>query len=166
MSFRSSLLAVWRLRKSLERMAWLRLQQVNAQMRLVTLRAQQVEVEMSRAREETAVQLRVGMESSVLQVRSLAWFKQERERLERAKSELVEQVRSAQAEYRRRQTDREKIESVIAGRRAAYEYASARREDARVDEAHLQRRAREGTKSNEGEEQLTNAGNRLAGSSA
>ena len=143
MPFRSPLLSLQRLRLSLERVAWLRLKTLHAQIAAASARLDGLQQEKKSILKATAGSLREGVQSEELRLDSVTALEFEEARVDKLLKKLVEQRQEAEREYMRCRREREMVENAIEGEREAYEEELRGREQAAVDDETLQRITRE-----------------------
>lgn len=143
MAFRSPLLAVQRLRSNLERLAWLRLGTVHAQIAAAGIRLRSLQEEIAGVRTTTAKRLIEGTASEQLRIDSVGALEFERSRAIRTLDQLAQQRRSAEEDFLRYRRERQIVQNAIALEKATYEEERSRREQSVLDDAILQRITRE-----------------------
>jgi flagellar export protein FliJ len=142
MPFHSPLLPLFRLRTSLERMAWLRLRTVHGQVGAATARLRELQHEEVELRRANLEKLKSGTTSEVLRLQSTAALEFEARRVVQLLEALTQQRKTAEKAFMNSRRDREIVENAIALEREAWENERARREQAITDDMTLQRMTR------------------------
>jgi flagellar export protein FliJ len=142
MPFHSPLLPLFRLRTSLERMAWLRLRTVHSQIAAASARLRQLEQEEQSVRRGNVEKLKAGTTSEVLRLESVTAVEAEAKRVTQLLEGLGQQRRVAEKAFMNCRRDREIVENAIALEREAWENEHAKREQAVTDDMTLQRMTR------------------------
>jgi flagellar export protein FliJ len=142
MPFRSPLLPLFRLRTSLERMAWLRLRTVHGQIAAATARLRQLQQDEAEIRRANLETLKSGTTSEVLHLQSATALEFEARRVMQLLEGLAQQRKTAEKAFMNGRRDREIVQNAIALEREAWENERARREQAITDDMTLQRMTR------------------------
>jgi flagellar export protein FliJ len=142
MSFHSPLLPLFRLRTSLERMAWLRLRTTHSQISSATTRLRQLEQEGQDVLRGNVEKLKAGTTSEVLRLESVTALEAEAKRVAQLLEGLGQQRRVAEKAFMNCRRDREIVENAITLEREAYEIERAKRDQALTDDMTLQRMTR------------------------
>jgi flagellar export protein FliJ len=133
---------LFRLRTSLERMAWLRLRTVHSQIAAASARLRQLEQEEQSVRRGNVEKLKAGTTSEVLHLESVTAVEAEAKRVTQLLEGLGQQRRVAEKAFMNCRRDREIVENAIALEREAWENEHAKREQAVTDDMTLQRMTR------------------------